>query len=453
MALIREELRITNIKELLIGSRNSLTKKLKLPEYQRPYRWTTKSANLLFIDIYNAYKEDLAEYRLGSVIFHKEKDKEDYNYNIVDGQQRLTTLSLLLYSISKNHVDDLALLDQKYDDLSNDSILENFEILSKRVEELEKSDRKSLEKYILEKCTLVQIVTDNIQEAFQFFDSQNSRGKELEPHDLLKSYHLREMEYENEQVKINLIQQWENLKQERLSMVFKDYLYPIFQWQRNTDGIDYSSNKIDAFKGISSNNTFNYSLYHKASNLFIEQSNRSGNNELLSSMPLIQYQLTEPIIAGRRFFKYILYYENLLQKVQNKIGENSPEIPDTQIGDRYTRRLYDGIVLMFIDRFGEKALTTSIQNTLYTWSYSIRLAMEAVGRKTINKYAQGKHKFNKELNLFAIIKEMREPEDLKLLVFTKPDTSVNDKKGKYKEVKTKLFKINKWEDNSGNQTK
>ena len=74
-------------------------------------------------------------------------------------------------------------------------------------------------------------------------------------------------------------------------------------------------------------------------------------------------------------------------------------------------------------------------------------------RRTINKYAQGKHKFNKELNLFATIKEMREPEDLKLLVFTKPDTSVNDKKGKYKEVKTKLFNINKWEDNSGNQTK
>jgi hypothetical protein len=42
-------------------------------------------------------------------------------------------------------------------------------------------------------CSFVRIVTYIEQEAFQFFDSQNTRGKSLEPHDLLKSYHLREM--------------------------------------------------------------------------------------------------------------------------------------------------------------------------------------------------------------------------------------------------------------------
>jgi hypothetical protein len=39
----------------------------------------------------------------------------------------------------------------------------------------------------------VIINVDKVEEAFQLFDSQNTRGKELDPHDLLKAYHLREM--------------------------------------------------------------------------------------------------------------------------------------------------------------------------------------------------------------------------------------------------------------------
>ena len=37
---------------------------------------------------------------------------------------------------------------------------------------------------------MVEVVLQDISEAFQFFDSQNARGKDLEPHDLLKAYHL-----------------------------------------------------------------------------------------------------------------------------------------------------------------------------------------------------------------------------------------------------------------------
>lgn len=40
---------------------------------------------------------------------------------------------------------------------------------------------------------VVVITVEKQEEAFQLFDSQNSRGKALYPHDLLKAYHLREM--------------------------------------------------------------------------------------------------------------------------------------------------------------------------------------------------------------------------------------------------------------------
>lgn len=103
----------------------------------------------------------------------------------------------------------------------------NYEILSKRINELSADVQKRYRKYLLEHCSVVQIVTDSEQEAFQFFDSQNSRGKELAPHDLLKSYHLREMNDEKEDLKIKITNQWENVNQDELKDLFKIYLYPL----------------------------------------------------------------------------------------------------------------------------------------------------------------------------------------------------------------------------------
>ena len=55
------------------------------------------------------------------------------------------------------------------------------------------NDMKRLRDFIEKRCELIIVITDDISTAFQFFDSQNARGKALYPHDLLKAYHLREM--------------------------------------------------------------------------------------------------------------------------------------------------------------------------------------------------------------------------------------------------------------------
>lgn len=441
MTLITNDLKILSLKDLMLSSNGEGSLTLRIPSYQRPYRWSSKSANQLFMDIYEAFNNNISEYRLGSVILHKDTDF----YNIVDGQQRLTTLSILLFVINSDYEDRLSLLNEAYDDLSHAAIVRNLDILKKRVGELSLDERKRLEQYLLERCTIVQIVTENVQEAFQFFDSQNSRGKALAPHDLLKSYHLREMKHNDERETMDLIQQWENIDQMRLSMIFEWYLYPIHQWQRNKDGIGYSSKNIDVFKGINADSTFNYAMYHKASHLYVEQFNRSGNHELFASIPIMQFQLTEPIIAGRRFFEYILYYEKLLKKVAYRINDANREDPEllgneSVRGDWLTKRLYEAVVLLFIDRFGEEAFTPRIENILYTWSYSIRLHMERVSKLTINKYAKGNHKINAGLNLFERIKEMRHPNELMEILLERPKQQED-----YESIREKVCKINHWE--------
>ena len=76
-----------------------------------------------------------------------------------------------------------------------------------------------LKEYIENRCELIVVITSDVSEAFQFFDSQNARGKALYPHDLLKAYHLREMndisDEETEQPNIYKVQNEENKNEEK----------------------------------------------------------------------------------------------------------------------------------------------------------------------------------------------------------------------------------------------
>ena len=92
---------ITTIADLLLNNRISVTGngepltgiRLTIPDYQRPYKWTAKNANQLFDDIEEALNGNKEIYRVGTLILHKD---EHGRYNIVDGQQRTITFSLLL---------------------------------------------------------------------------------------------------------------------------------------------------------------------------------------------------------------------------------------------------------------------------------------------------------------------------------------------------------------------
>ena len=68
---------------------------------------------------------------------------------------------------------------------------------------------KQLSDYLLKSCKFVEIIVDNLSEAFQMFDTQNGRGKSLEAYNLLKAYHIRAMEQNTQEEKILCDQNWE----------------------------------------------------------------------------------------------------------------------------------------------------------------------------------------------------------------------------------------------------
>ena len=72
-----------------------------IPSYQRPYAWALDQASELFDDLYDFYiRENEDTYFLGSIVLIKEEGKPFSE--VIDGQQRLTTLTILLSSITSN---------------------------------------------------------------------------------------------------------------------------------------------------------------------------------------------------------------------------------------------------------------------------------------------------------------------------------------------------------------
>ena len=103
---------------------------LHIPPYQRPYRWGYKNVKQLLEDIATNKNAGKQKYRIGSVILYKNKDEA---YEIVDGQQRITTL-LLLAKACEVENELLGKLEYKHPDSKN-NIIDNYKYIIEWINE------------------------------------------------------------------------------------------------------------------------------------------------------------------------------------------------------------------------------------------------------------------------------------------------------------------------------
>ena len=217
------------VRELLKGVKYSID------YYQREYKWHEKQIRELVDDLSNKFLEeydrehprssvaDYPHYFLGSIIISK---KGNVAY-IVDGQQRLTSLTLLLTllrNLQSGHellvnVDELifserygqktfnldvnertpamdALYEGKAFDVTDRP--ESVQTLVQRYRDLESCFPEELQKealpyfidWLLENVHLVEITAYSDEDAYTIFETMNDRGLSLSPTDMLKSYLL-----------------------------------------------------------------------------------------------------------------------------------------------------------------------------------------------------------------------------------------------------------------------
>lgn len=78
-------------------------KSFRIPEYQRTYSWNVEKCETLWNDLINQFKDDRnQDYFLGNIVLAKREDVDDKQLDVIDGQQRLITLSILFRLLRDN---------------------------------------------------------------------------------------------------------------------------------------------------------------------------------------------------------------------------------------------------------------------------------------------------------------------------------------------------------------
>lgn len=434
------KLGVTKIEDLLIdqkvtqvangGMLNDV--QLVVPNYQRPYKWSSINVIQLLDDIVRAKNENREVYRVGTLILHY--DNNDERYNIVDGQQRIITFSLLLKAL-KNDL-NLPFLDQNLADNFHNrrNIPKNFQTLKRRIETLgEVKEKEDLLGYILQHCEFIVVITEDISEAFQFFDSQNARGKKLYPHDLLKAFHLREMKGIDAVETEKTVKKWEELDQSLLSQLFSEYLYRIKEWIKGNYAFTLDEKNINKFKGITQEDSFPYAQFYKAAFAYTESFNQSSMPFVAGVKKIKSFQIDAPIIAGKPFFNYASHYLDILKDIQKNDKYEGYLINDNNIiktldlhnnrrgvGNTITRLLFDTAILLFVDRFTSPQNPTKTDLNLldqfilfaFIWAYSLRAQYKNLGLHYAQLYILENKKYINSINIYKIIIEVDSPIEL-----------------------------------------
>jgi hypothetical protein len=241
----------------------------KIPGYQRPYAWTTDQARDLLDDLWGfmttggAAIEKISPYFLGSIVLIKPEAEPDSD--VVDGQQRLTTLTLLLSAIRANvpaeaagditqliyekgsqirgtqdrfrlslrprdleffqtyvqREDGFAKLIElgQQDTDSRRNLVNNGKLYDERVKGLSVDDRVALAQFIVTRCFLVVVATPDLDSAYRIFSILNSRGLDLAPTDILKAEIVGGIEA---RLRDGYTKKWEDLEEDLGRAAFND---------------------------------------------------------------------------------------------------------------------------------------------------------------------------------------------------------------------------------------
>ena len=269
--------------------------KFIIPSYQRPYSWGIEQAEKLFDDIYESFTDNKEkEFFLGSIVLIKKSDNKISE--VIDGQQRLTTLTILWSSLCHaieissdksqkaiNYIKDIKgylleegkisqninpsyrvslrerdrsifkyvqdvkindLLSKNENEISNEAQLNiqlNTKYLTNKATGLESSVYEFIN-YLTNKCYLVVVSTQDASSAMRIFSVMNNRGLDLKPSDIIKAEVLSELSMDDQ---TSLSEEWESYEEivgrEEFSQLFS-HINMIYKKEKITSSL------VDEFK-------------------------------------------------------------------------------------------------------------------------------------------------------------------------------------------------------------
>jgi len=170
----------------------------EVPIYQRNYAWEKDEISALIQDVYDAFKtSNKSTYFIGTLVsFHK----GDHVYEVIDGQQRLTTINLVLGALEVQHQNKLTYRARKK---SNDTIqsIPHFEIDEKDAgivngfnyakdaikDKVPETEKKEFKTYLQHRVNIIHYQVPKDIDLNHYFEIMNSRGEQLEKHEIVKA--------------------------------------------------------------------------------------------------------------------------------------------------------------------------------------------------------------------------------------------------------------------------
>ena len=327
---------------------NSENGKYKIPIYQRNYAWKEPQIRQLIQDIYD-YAKEKKKYYIGTLVVRSDKGNA---FEVIDGQQRLTTLSMLvaylkkeqdntqesektelkntitfqcrqvstnsLNKIWKNSSDDYE---------ATDPILAGYQILTRSFEDIigKASGNVTNEdylKYLLENVIIYRIPVPEDTDLNHYFEIMNTRGEQLEKHEILKA---------------------------KLLSVFKYNTGTIEFYSRIWDACS-DMGKYLCSKMLKTNNQENKTGDFTIEYLIENTDDKSGNNNG-------QNNSQEDNIAEDRY-RSIIDFPNFLLLVL-KLMDDRTVLDDKKLLDEFDKKLKLKAHL-FVEKFFKKLLTSRL---------------------------------------------------------------------------------------------
>ncbi|MBR0460143.1 MAG: DUF262 domain-containing protein, partial [Victivallales bacterium] len=331
-----------------------LKESLCIPDYQREYCWSTQNVLGLFQDIKNAQRH--LHYHLGTIILKKTVE----GYDVIDGQQRLTTLAIWKHlnsqaANSQQKEQEIPLLKSrcKMSAKARNALSEAKQSLEEfKLKLSSDTDIIDLDRVVLSVVVLGKNQSDDL--AYTFFSNSNSTGKRLSDYDLLKTHHLRYIQHE--ETAKNAVRNWHVLeKADGMEPLIHHTLFRLRNW-----------NCGSPFRFNASSDPDRRDIY-KHFCCTIDESTE------YSTLQLPQFQFDSILPGGQAFFEYVEHYRRLfsvfeeldiIKKLNIALGGHSNGV---------IRDAIKAISFLFYCKFGASYLVEAVYALSY-WLSQLRNA-------------------------------------------------------------------------------
>jgi hypothetical protein len=206
-----------------------------IPLYQRNYAWEQAQVTQLIRDIWD-YKEENTNYYIGSLVVHsRQTDDNKLVFETIDGQQRLTTLNILLSvlkhefktnvdyrhesrlkfdsrAVSSDTLKILADHGKAYNKAHTNTRMEQAYLdMAKELRQLTKNKKYEVEvfaNYLLNRVKILRVEVPWDTDLNHYFEIMNNRGEQLEKHEILKAEFLSHLK-DNPEASLAFAKVWD----------------------------------------------------------------------------------------------------------------------------------------------------------------------------------------------------------------------------------------------------